>query len=1018
MIRPRVKFFIIFCCVISFYFTGYAQYQIKHFTTENGLPSNGIKGLQWDDSTGFLWIATEAGVVRYNGISFKTFDINSNPDLGSNRVVFVLKNTTGKIFIGGEKGNLLTVKDNIIATSHKGETTAQYNYNYYNAITASDTLFKKCLKNPWPQDKFSIHITAVVPLADTACVALSLGQLYYYSISTPQPVFITTAPANIKVAFTIAHHLYCLNTTGALFVFDVYGGKYTKATLTDIEGKPFAIQQKNSNLFWQVGMESPVVIQDQNAWALEMETNGNIQCRLIASGIPGNTFFNFVQYKKKEDYLFLGSASKGFYFLHKNQLVARQPAALDINQHNSFYSQVELPDGNIMTNAGTIIGDAGVQHNYNIGEGFLNSVYALNDSLLVYCYGDSIFSYNKKTYSRRLMFRTPVHDNFSLAFSGTHLYFANQKGIGIISDKGTLDFIKYFDEKTGLLLTGLFNMLEIEPGKLALATCEGLLQFDIRTKAIDTLLKLPSVCIRSLHKEGEYIFIGTYGGGFYVMKSGVLKEMPLDINQYLKYTHCFIKDSMGFYWISTNNGLFKVKLADIITAYEKNQPQIYYHYLGKDDGMETTEMNGGCTPCAIRLKNGDFSFPTMDGLLWLNPEKAMLALPSGKIYIDKLLVDGKYYSTANTTIQLPGQVKKLEIIFAVSAWCKKENLYIDYALNNDQWIRVDMASGEPKINFSNLSYGNYNLLIRKMNGFGTNNFSYSSIDFTIATPFYQQWWFRVLAVLAVAAIGYLIFRLRLRGYDIKEKKLSAMVEEKTKDLNLKNIQLEKNDQIKTRLISVINHDIITPLKFMHYAGKALVEKKETIEPEQQLQTISEITQTAKDMEMLSSQILNWIIYQNPNERMQKEEFDLHQSVEMVFAVLKFPARLKNTQLQNNVPANSVIYQYMEPLRVLVYNLVLNGINFTKEGLVTVQCNIAANTLFIQVTDSGMGMTKEQIDNVMSDEKVIAAANVNNKKGTGLGYMIIKDLLKMMSGSLSIKSSKNNGTTVLVSLPLK
>lgn len=74
MIKCRVKFFIIFCCVVSFYFTGYAQYQVKHFTTENSLPSNGIKGLQWDDSSGFLWIATEAGVVRYNGMSFKTFD--------------------------------------------------------------------------------------------------------------------------------------------------------------------------------------------------------------------------------------------------------------------------------------------------------------------------------------------------------------------------------------------------------------------------------------------------------------------------------------------------------------------------------------------------------------------------------------------------------------------------------------------------------------------------------------------------------------------------------------------------------------------------------------------------------------------------------------------------------------------------------------------------------------------------------------------------------------------------------
>jgi signal transduction histidine kinase len=205
---------------------------------------------------------------------------------------------------------------------------------------------------------------------------------------------------------------------------------------------------------------------------------------------------------------------------------------------------------------------------------------------------------------------------------------------------------------------------------------------------------------------------------------------------------------------------------------------------------------------------------------------------------------------------------------------------------------------------------------------------------------------------------------------------------------------------------------------MHYAGKALVEKKGTITPEQQFQTISEITQTAKDMEMLSSQILNWIIYQNPNERMQKEEFDLHQLTAMVFGVLQFPAKLKNTQLQNNVPDNFVVYQFMEPLRVLIYNLVLNSINFTKGGSISVQCNIAENRLIIQVTDNGLGMTTEQIANLMSDRKIIAGANVDNKKGTGLGYMIIKDLLKMMGGALTIKSSKTNGTAVSVSLALK
>ena len=68
----KVFYNFLLCSIILFYriFT----IPGKTFYYTNGLPSNGIKGLQGDDSVGCLWIATEAGVVRYNGISFKTFD--------------------------------------------------------------------------------------------------------------------------------------------------------------------------------------------------------------------------------------------------------------------------------------------------------------------------------------------------------------------------------------------------------------------------------------------------------------------------------------------------------------------------------------------------------------------------------------------------------------------------------------------------------------------------------------------------------------------------------------------------------------------------------------------------------------------------------------------------------------------------------------------------------------------------------------------------------------------------------
>jgi light-regulated signal transduction histidine kinase (bacteriophytochrome) len=68
---------------------------------------------------------------------------------------------------------------------------------------------------------------------------------------------------------------------------------------------------------------------------------------------------------------------------------------------------------------------------------------------------------------------------------------------------------------------------------------------------------------------------------------------------------------------------------------------------------------------------------------------------------------------------------------------------------------------------------------------------------------------------------------RAKRFIIRQAVLKGLVERKTKEIRKKNEELEKNDLIKTRLISIISHDIITPLRFLHIAGKNLVEKTNT-----------------------------------------------------------------------------------------------------------------------------------------------------------------------------------------------
>jgi signal transduction histidine kinase len=492
-----------------------------------------------------------------------------------------------------------------------------------------------------------------------------------------------------------------------------------------------------------------------------------------------------------------------------------------------------------------------------------------------------------------------------------------------------------------------------------------------------------------------------------------MRAMPLDKNNFLSYVHGFIADRYGYCWMSTNRGLFKSRLADLLNAFEHNGDRIYYHYLGRNDGMDITEMNGSFSPPALQMQNETISFPTMDGLLWVNPEKAVPILPGGNIYIDGVQADNKKIDPDSLAKGFPADTKEIVIQLGFSAWCNKENLYIDYDLNNSgQWKTVDI-NNEAVIRLYGLEAGDYNLRIRKLNGFGSGNYSYNEFHFHIKTPWYEQWWLFILIALLAIGMGRLYIKLRTRQYAIQQRKLEKQVFEKTKELQQKNELLEKSDTIKTRLISIISHDIITPLKFLTVAGKNLLQKKQMMSEEMQNETISEITNTSQDLQLLSTNILNWIKYQNENRRLVKENFNVHELINQVLGVLTSLAKQKQLLLSNEVDKDLALYQYAEPLRILIYNLITNAINFSEKGNIVISSRKEPGNIIISVSDEGTGMTTEQVNNIMGDQVVITAARVDTRKGHGLGYLIIKDLIKMIGAEIVINSERGKGTIVSI-----
>lgn len=280
----------------------------------------------------------------------------------------------------------------------------------------------------------------------------------------------------------------------------------------------------------------------------------------------------------------------------------------------------------------------------------------------------------------------------------------------------------------------------------------------------------------------------------------------------------------------------------------------------------------------------------------------------------------------------------------------------------------------------------------------------------------NSWVFVSFVSIAIFILTYSILKLVVKRFLIRQKLFQLMIERKAREIHRKNEALEKNNLIQTRLISIISHDIISPLRFIHIGTKQLLENRDELPLSLQEEMLHEISNTSKELELLSTNIMNWIKYQNENRRLTKEEFDIHELANQIFSIFQGLARQKRITFVNEVNQGIIIYQFMEPIKIVLYNLILNALNFTEKGFITISGGQTHKGILIKVKDDGVGMTNEQINNIMSEMYIVSSATIDKRKGNGLGYLIIKDMLKLVNAKFVIKSKEGKGTMVSIFFP--
>ena len=129
LLRTLLSAFLLFCFQLSI---AQLSYNFERINTENGLPTNAIKGLLFDANTRFLWVATESGIVRYNGYGFQSFGDNENKALLNGRIVIFDKTNTGKIYGKLIDERIFTIKGNIPVIENKsGKLKSEADYFRY-----------------------------------------------------------------------------------------------------------------------------------------------------------------------------------------------------------------------------------------------------------------------------------------------------------------------------------------------------------------------------------------------------------------------------------------------------------------------------------------------------------------------------------------------------------------------------------------------------------------------------------------------------------------------------------------------------------------------------------------------------------------------------------------------------------------------------------------------------------------------------------------------------------------------
>lgn len=986
------------------------HYFVRRFTDEDGLSQNSVKFIV-PDRNGFLWLATENGLTRFDGNYFLNFSSDNVPALKSSRMARIYPNDTA-ITVETDIGEILTVTESTV--KHIGKDMSGYSYMRY-AINENDYY----PIGGWPDDQ-AAHFGKVRP------VVMPLGTDSYFAVYHDTISFIqqgkldyriTQSRLDVSRLFVCDGRLFYLSRDGHITGWEK-GQPVQVPLIGDVSSDP-AFSKCKMELFWNLAAHQVFLYTDKNCYQLQIEPGVGIRSSVVLRDFDFHrNYISSIYYDQSERRVFLGSSTKGLYVCTRQQFNVRKS---DVSRDEVFYAQATFPGNAVVTPSGLTFQQAG---------GYGRQPLAFNRENVLEKY-TLARDQQGRYWGRNGMTLVGVSPDFSQVLHKIEL--PNLIGQMLADPEGNLwvggkypglYYIKTADPDPVLrLLPAKVNEVTFvkngKPGILWVGTDNGLYRVHLPSGRTDTIKGLEEGRIRSIYvpKEGE-VWISTYNRGVFLYRNERLVALPQDRQRYMGTTHCITEDDQGYFWLTTNKGLFRIRRQDALDFADGRQRDLYYYYFGKEQGFNTNEFNGGCEPCALKYEDGDISLPSLDGLVQFTPSSIRMEMPDKGIYVDWVEHNLKP-TKASEQFNLPNNFQSFRLHISSPYFGDSRNLQFYYSLEKDDWPEEQIwlpVNSDRTITFSSLPSGEYRIRIRKLKGFGRDQYIEKVLIINVQKAFYESLWFGLAVLTMLICLIILLYKIRIRSIGRKNRLLELKVMSRTRELEeMMTILQESDEQLRKqgfmhkRLLAAITHDIKTPLKFLLRVNKE--EPSSGVLQEKEIKTVT--YDSLYRMHHLVDNLIHYMRISFLTGAFSEDTVDVHQLVEEKMEIFGPVSGSKEIQLINHIPPGVTVVVNKLLLAVVLHNLLDNAVKYTTKGVVELTAERGERVLTIHLSDTGYGMPAEVRDWINHMENT----GPGQMGGSGIGLILVKELLTVINGRLFAYPGVNGGTKVSLQLPL-